>query len=101
MLKEISLYITGYDLAKDTSWLWPNAWWYWRLFIPYQNRFRVASQLHDSLYDKWTTEIDKGWADFEFYYACLHVCSTPIQRGVACLYYELVKAYWHYFFNYQ
>ncbi len=89
------------DLSKWRSGLWPNSWGWFRILIPYQEKFYKASCYHDIAYDLWVNEDDKRQADRDFYLHCLRECNNKFEWQFARFYYFLVKSYWHYYFNYK
>lgn len=84
----------------ERFWLWPG--WIWRLeILPYAKRFRVWARFHDIAYSiKWWTEKDRRRADTMFLRLMIQVCEKPLHYYFAYRYYEAVKKYWMFFFNY-
>ena len=102
MIKQLFLFISwSVDLKKWSNWIWPNSWWWYRVIIPFQNRFYNPWLEHDLYYSLWGTEKDRQEADESFLYWCAEASGNNIIAILfACFYYLSVAFFWHYFLSF-
>ena len=70
-----------------------------RRLLPYRKLFDKAARIHDQCYD--TKGNSRKLYDLLFLYNCLNVCTNPLQKFIAYIYYILVRLFGWLFYRYQ
>ena len=91
----------GIDLWKNKPGVWPNAWWWFRILIPWQKIFFTPALYHDLAYTLWGNELDKNKADLDFYKWCLNNSKNNFHKKLASIYFYSLKLFWLFCFNWK
>ena len=86
------------DLWKNKPGVWPNAWGWIRLILPYQKLFYESASMHDKYYTLGWNILDKNRADIQFLKGCLNASNSTLSKCFAYLYFYSVYIFWFLFY---